>query len=1248
MSHSTAYQTQNCTYLYPTIEMQLWNVTGTVTNETSIGGFQNINTLALGSYLSESFESGTNVYGGFFWEFNISSIPSGSHIENVSLLHNGVAILNAVGPHGVLLCPAITKINETSSKEIWYSFVKANIGATTEYFGAWYPATTAGGALGNPGFVNHSNAIYPNLWKTYVADTPRTRISKSLEGNLSRGWFGLGCYLFSLNGVGSQYQKISNILDTHADFSLQNTSLFITYSYTCPDINWTNPANGQTDVNLSFLNLQFNLSHPFSTRMNYTVFWHNYTTGNFEPIASGTNVSNGTYSAFLYNATFFNTFYEWRVNASEYYNVSYLSYNLSITINHNYVLETLKNFPVLVSNTSSLFLDTNHGGYIQPNGSDISFWNVAGTTRYAHELEYYNGSVGRIVAWVNVTTVRSDVDTVILMRANGTSLSCEDSTKVWDGFYKAVYHFNGTNKFSNNTNISTLWDSSGNGNHLTQVFSTHTVDLQNPENSTSKLGYSYSWKDAGLEYFKGSNAVDDNLNASFSNFTIESSWRTFENTAATKRIVDKYLAGQGGFIYAFESNGDRELWFDVITDGATEEALASPLINTGADNNAWRYSWGSRIARSTYVGINQTWFGTATDAQLGSVSAYKNITVGGKAGDTIFQFTDIDEVRISIGNGTGIGGSGARNESWESAVYNNTNNFSTFMSFGNWIGLDSYTFGWSGGQDNKTSQTFSFTTFDVEPPTNVTATAYNASAVNITFTEFPNHNGTTNTVCYYQQGYELVAYGEGTLAGNTTNETINVTGLTSEIPYTFVFWTYWNDTHGMGMLSLSYTYLVYVSPYGDINFKFRYENSSVDGTNHLINFSVHPNSTHLLRVYSEGYPVQEFYLDAAYFAANGYSNNITATCTHKPTYFDFYWNYSINPACTNITTPGYFRRLTTNSVEKSLSYKNVTFYMIVDKHIYNSYYWLAGVNLTESSISNNLVKLTYSFSDKTTGLFEAGINTTATFFIYNKTKKLVIEDWYWSAENIVKPMLWQTNTYLVGVNASGIYEQYGTAYESIGTVEVTETSGAYPIVINPVTSSLFYITNISMTPYWNDYVTGLSLLYVDPQIQTQWIKFTVYNGTGYVWSKNVSGTNSYLFNYSAAKQDENYTIEVVFKISKNISVIQFPMFPEVNALMMKATFDTMMKNLFGLPPFYNPTTGQQMDWFETSAMMMGLFFFGLFVGFRQIEFGFFVSGFWYIGCGVFVSGTSLMLLSFGSVMILVAVLYLLYKGGVFD
>lgn len=123
-----------------------------------------------------------------------------------------------------------------------------------------------------------------------------------------------------------------------------------------------------------------------------------------------------------------------------WWNTSWM-YRKELKINHTKVAAFLTNFPV----TISLASDANLASNAQNDGDDIVFINNATGMKLNHEIELFDGGSGQLVAWVNVTSLSSTVDTIIYMYyGNLLCETMENSTGVWDRDYRMVQHLEET------------------------------------------------------------------------------------------------------------------------------------------------------------------------------------------------------------------------------------------------------------------------------------------------------------------------------------------------------------------------------------------------------------------------------------------------------------------------------------------------------------------------------------------------------------------------------------------------------------------------------------------------------------------------------------------------------------------------------------------------------------------------------------------------------------------------------------
>jgi hypothetical protein len=77
----------------------------------------------------------------------------------------------------------------------------------------------------------------------------------------------------------------------------------------------------------------------------------------------------------------------------------------------------------------------------QPGGGDIVFTASDGATPLSHEIEQYDGTTGKLTAWVRVPTLSSTTDTVLYMYyGDPAAPDQQDRANVWDTGFKGVWH----------------------------------------------------------------------------------------------------------------------------------------------------------------------------------------------------------------------------------------------------------------------------------------------------------------------------------------------------------------------------------------------------------------------------------------------------------------------------------------------------------------------------------------------------------------------------------------------------------------------------------------------------------------------------------------------------------------------------------------------------------------------------------------------------------------------------------------
>jgi len=119
-----------------------------------------------------------------------------------------------------------------------------------------------------------------------------------------------------------------------------------------------------------------------------------------------------------------------------------------ITLDHNQVPSTLTNFPVLINLSSDAQLASD----ALDSGWDIAFFD-SGNTQLSHEIELFDGATGKLVAWVNVTSLSSSSDTTISMYYGDSDIgsSAENIAGTWGNNYYMVMHMDNTDDGANDS-----------------------------------------------------------------------------------------------------------------------------------------------------------------------------------------------------------------------------------------------------------------------------------------------------------------------------------------------------------------------------------------------------------------------------------------------------------------------------------------------------------------------------------------------------------------------------------------------------------------------------------------------------------------------------------------------------------------------------------------------------------------------------------------------------------------------------
>ena len=313
---------------------------------------------------------------------------------------------------------------------------------------------------------------------------------------------------------------------------------------------------------------------------------------------------------------------------------------VNITINESQIIASHLNFPVLINIT-----DTNLATYAQADGDDILFANDS--VQFPHEIEYFNSTDGRLVAWVNIPNLTGGFNFSMYYN-NSAASSQQNRPATWNNDYRLVWHL------SNGTNLD--------GKDSTKYGKNGTV------NSASA---NISGKMDGAGDFDG---TSDDLEANVTsigtvNTGTVSMWIKRERTSTYEIIMENnQVPSAGGSQPSFEGDSTIDFW----------------VANACADNfgtvttDVWTYLVGTWDGTSVTAYLNGT---APSPTSCSSTNRFDLFSIGGRSGGSFSYLGLIDEVRIS---------NVSRNIQWIVTEYANQLNTTKFTIFGSQESIPSY------------------------------------------------------------------------------------------------------------------------------------------------------------------------------------------------------------------------------------------------------------------------------------------------------------------------------------------------------------------------------------------------------------------------------------------------------------------------------------------------------------------------------------------------------------------------------
>ncbi|MHA1957367.1 MAG: LamG-like jellyroll fold domain-containing protein, partial [Candidatus Thorarchaeota archaeon] len=355
--------------------------------------------------------------------------------------------------------------------------------------------------------------------------------------------------------------------------------------------------------------------------------------------------------------------------AATTWDIPSFEYRMQLTVPAAQVDADVTNFPTMVSFASSNLQK------VQPSGNDIVF--VANGEILDHDLERFEKSTGRVVAWVKANLSSSSDNIIMMYYGNPIVGPQENPASVWSNGYDAVWHLD--ENVANEASGGIHYDATSGGYN----------GVQNGNGITSGIVSSYAQGFDGIDDWISVNATEGLEPAGDVTISgwiyLATGWSSTETTSEI--IVEKFYsnddnmhiamvgtdygdpASAGSMVFGFESENSEYGKYTSITGWATGWHHFACYMDADTLSNSKIY----------IDGIDRTGgsFGSASSANL---SYYSDWGIGGRYGETAefpageaFFTGRIDEVRVT---------SGSRAAGWMAVEYDNVNSQNSFVSRG--------------------------------------------------------------------------------------------------------------------------------------------------------------------------------------------------------------------------------------------------------------------------------------------------------------------------------------------------------------------------------------------------------------------------------------------------------------------------------------------------------------------------------------------------------------------------------------
>ena len=489
------------------------------------------------------------------------------------------------------------------------------------------------------------------------------------------------------------------------------------------------------------------------------------------------------------------------------------------------------------------------------------------------------------------------------------------------------------------------------------------------------------------------------------------------------------------------------------------------------------------------------------------------------------------------------------------------------------------------------------TGFHVSSNTEILFTKPNGAPLNLTITEsnptsvvltWDNRSITRPSCATDFRQYTLIKYSassfpinpsDGSLGYKGTAETCTISGLGADDQYFFSAWTYivanCSGEETFHQNSSEYSTTTTWTQGGTYNISVRYENTSYGYV------PLNRWGPHVFAVYYYGEePWGEAYGQVDYITINTNGTGVTNITYDKGIIGDFTniskGNFTISTNRTikfmqiywNDTVVNYPNRCF-RTIIPSVGERNITFFIRTNLPVYGQ---------GTGDMNGSIIMYDYSFVDET-GLFRRPNQPLASIYTFDEFgNRLIIHEEFFDTAGTIHPWLVYEKTYFMGVSCTLLtIDRLGIAPSSNIQNPEVEITWEY-------NESYTFDDLIVLNTDWTN--IGFYVNYQDTTHSTSSVTFTVYKQTGGDILYNTTYTGGSNKNFSCiCNVANNYYYRITARLDSidneydGVYVYTGIMMSEPNRTMFnQSDLDSIIENIFGLTPVYNPDNNAEVPW----------------------------------------------------------------------